>query len=501
MKLQLARFQSFNNGERINALIAVVVILAVGVVGTVMLATKAAGVGVLSLAPATSNVSLGSNVVVTITENSSTTAVNAIEADLTYDQTKLQFVSIDTSTSPFNGLVARATGGGGTVFIADGTTTPTTGSQVVARVTFTAIGTGATSVNFAASSGIAESTTNSDILGTTNGATYTIADTTAPSVPTALAKTATTATSVSLSWTAATDNVGVTGYKIFRGGTQVGTSATTTYTDTGLAPSNTYSYTVAANDAAGNTSAQSTALSAATTADTTAPSVPAAPTLSTRTLTSITLSWTAATDNVGVTGYKIFRGGTQVGTSATTGYTDSGLTPGTSYSYTIAANDAAGNTSTQSVAAPFSTLADTTAPTVPTGLASPSQTTATVSLAWTASTDNVGVTGYKIFRGGTQVGTSATTGYIDSGLTAGTSYVYTVAAYDASGNTSAQTTALTVKATLVLGDANLDGHVTFLDLSILSATWQSTADLRADFNHDGAVNFLDLSIMASNWGK
>jgi chitodextrinase len=502
MKLPFTtRIQNFNGGDRINALIAAVVIVAVGVVGTVILATKAAGVGVLSLSPATGAVSLGSTVVVTITENSSTTAVNAIEADLTYDQTKLQFVSIDTSTSPFNGLVARATGGGGTVFIADGTTTPTTGSQVVAKVTFTAIATGVTNVNFAATSGIAESTNNTDILGTMTGASYTISDTTAPTVPTALTKTAATATSVSLSWTAATDNVGVTGYKIFRGGTQVGTSATTTFTNTGLAPSNTYSYTVAANDAAGNTSAQSLALSAATTADTTVPSTPTAPTLTTRTLTSITLGWTAATDNVGVTGYKIFRGGTQVGTSATTSYTDSGLTPGTSYSYTIAANDAAGNTSVQSTAAPFSTLADTTAPTVPTGLTSPSQTVSTISLSWAASTDNVGVTGYKIFRGGTQVGTSATNSFTDTGLTAGTTYSYTIAAFDAAGNTSVQSTALSAGATLVPGDANLDGHVTFLDLSILSASWQSTTDLRADFNQDGFVNFLDLSIMASNWGK
>ncbi|MEO6513324.1 MAG: fibronectin type III domain-containing protein [Candidatus Saccharimonadales bacterium] len=502
MKLpQTTRIQTFNGGNRINALIAAVVVIAVGVVGTVMLATHAAGVGVLSLTPATANVSLGSNVVVTITENSSTTSVNAIEADLTYDQTKLQFVSIDTSTSPFNGLVARATGGGGTVFVANGTTTPTTGSQIVAKVTFTAIGTGSTSINFAATSGIAESTNNTDILGTMTGATYTISDTTAPSVPTTVTKTGATATSVSLSWTGSTDNVAVTGYKIYRGGTQVGTSATTTFTNTGLAPSNTYSFTVAANDAAGNTSAQSTALSAATTADTTAPSVPGAPTMTTRTLSSISLSWTASTDNVAVTGYKIYRGGTQIGTSATTSYTDSGLTANTSYSYTIAANDAAGNTSAQSTAAPFSTLADTTAPTVPTGLTSPSQTTTTVNLSWTASTDNVAVTGYKIYRGGVQIGTSATASYTDSGLTSGTQYSYTVAAYDAAGNTSAQTGALLVTAILVPGDANSDGHVTFLDLSILSATWQGTTDLRADFNNDGVVNFLDLSIMASNWGK
>jgi chitodextrinase len=495
-----AHVRNFQTPNRFNALVAAVVVIAVGVVGTVMLATRAAGIGVLSLTPASANVSLGSNITVTIVENSSATTVNAIEADLTYDQTKLQFVSIDTTTTPFS-LVARSSGGSGTVFVANGTTTPISGSQTVATVTFTAIGTGSTTVGFAGTSGMAESTNNTDILGTMNGATYNIADTTAPSTPTALTKTAATATSVSLSWTGSTDNVGVTGYKIYRGGTQVGTSATTSFTNTGLAPSNNYSFTVAANDAAGNTSAQSTALAAATTPDTTAPATPAAPTMTTRTLTSITLGWAASTDNVGVTGYKIYRGGTQVGTSATTSYTDNGLTPNTSYSYTVAANDAAGNTSTQSTAAPFTTLADTTAPTVPTGLASPSQTTTSVTLTWTGSTDNVGVTGYKIYQGGTQVGTSASPTFTHTGLTAGTQYSYTIASYDAAGNTSAQTAALLVKATLVLGDANQDGHVTFLDLSILSATWLSTSDLRADFNHDNVVNFLDLSIMATNWGK
>ena len=74
--------------------------------------SHAAGIGVLSLSPASGNVSLGSTVTVTINENSSTTAVNAVEADLTYDQTKLQYVSASTSTSPFT-LNAANTGGSG----------------------------------------------------------------------------------------------------------------------------------------------------------------------------------------------------------------------------------------------------------------------------------------------------------------------------------------------------------------------------------------------------
>ena len=69
------------------------------------------------------------------------------------------------------------------------------------------------------------------------------ADTTPPSVPTALAGTAATATQINLSWTASTDNVGVAGYKVFRNGTQLGTTANTSYSDTGLSAATTYTYT------------------------------------------------------------------------------------------------------------------------------------------------------------------------------------------------------------------------------------------------------------------
>jgi glucosylceramidase len=89
-------------------------------------------------------------------------------------------------------------------------------------------------------------------------------DTTAPTAPTGLTATGTTATSTRLGWTASTDNIGVTGYLIYRNGTQVGTSATTSYTDTGLTAATTYSYTVRARDAAGNVSAPSAALTVTT---------------------------------------------------------------------------------------------------------------------------------------------------------------------------------------------------------------------------------------------
>jgi hypothetical protein len=89
-------------------------------------------------------------------------------------------------------------------------------------------------------------------------------DTTPPSVPTGLSATAVSSSLINLSWTASTDNVGVTGYDIFRNGTQVGTSAGTTYQDTGLTASTIYTYTVAAFDAAGNVSSPSASASSTT---------------------------------------------------------------------------------------------------------------------------------------------------------------------------------------------------------------------------------------------
>ncbi|MEU1469004.1 glycoside hydrolase family 6 protein [Streptomyces sp. NPDC005761] len=87
---------------------------------------------------------------------------------------------------------------------------------------------------------------------------------------------------------------------------------------------------------------------------------------------------------------------------------------------------------------------DTQAPTAPTGVTSTAKTSSSVSLSWTASTDNTAVTGYDVFRGGVKVGSSTTTSYTDSGLSASTAYSYTVKAKDAAGNVSAASSALSV---------------------------------------------------------
>jgi chitodextrinase len=97
--------------------------------------------------------------------------------------------------------------------------------------------------------------------------------------------------------------------------------------------------------------------------DTTAPTAPTGLTARAASATSVALSWTAATDDVGVTAYGVLRGGVQVGTTSALTYTDSGLTASTAYSYTVVARDAVGNTSPPSAVAPVTTPAPpTTAP-------------------------------------------------------------------------------------------------------------------------------------------
>lgn len=89
--------------------------------------------------------------------------------------------------------------------------------------------------------------------------------------------------------------------------------------------------------------------------ETQAPSVPAGLTVTGTTSDSVSLSWTAATDDTGVTGYDVYRGSAKVGSSTGTSYTDSGLTAGTSYAYSVRARDAAGNTSASSASVPATT--------------------------------------------------------------------------------------------------------------------------------------------------
>jgi len=194
-------------------------------------------------------------------------------------------------------------------------------------------------------------------------------DTVTPSTSTGLTATAVSASRINLSWVSAMDNVGVTGYRIFRNGSLLDTVGNvTTYANTGLAASTTYSYAVRALDAAGNVSLLSSSASATTqaAADTTPPSTPAGLVATAVSASQINLSWSASTDNVAVTGYRVFRDGallTTVGNVTT--YASTGLTASTTYSYAVRALDAAGNVSGQSSSASATTQASGGTPGTP----------------------------------------------------------------------------------------------------------------------------------------
>ena len=276
-------------------------------------------------------------------------------------------------------------------------------------------------------------------------AVTTLADTNPPVVPTGLTATSLTATGFSLKWLPAKDNVRTTGYEILANGVSIGTTSSTTKTIAGLLPTTIYVMTVRARDAAGNWSSPSSSFSVATPPDTTAPIAPVGLTYNSATISSFLLRWNAGSDNVGVTGYEVFKDGVSIGTTTGTALSVTGLALSTTYAMTVRSRDAAGNWSAQSAPRMVATLADTIPPSIPAGLAASNVTIKGFTLTWEASVDNVGVTGYEVFRGSTSVGVTTIRSLDLIGLTPNTAYSMRVRARDAAGKWSAQSVALVVR--------------------------------------------------------
>jgi Cellulose binding domain/Fibronectin type III domain len=176
---------------------------------------------------------------------------------------------------------------------------------------------------------------------------------------------------------------------------------------------------------------------------TTGPTTPGTPTASAITTTGATLSWTASTDPAGVTGYDVLNASSAVIASVTTNSAVlTALTPSTQYVLRVRAKDAAGNMSTPSASVTFTTAtaSDTTPPSTPGTPTASGITSTSVTLGWTASTDNVGVAGYDVVRisGTTEtiVASPTTNSAAITGLTAATGYTFAVYAKDAAGNRS-----------------------------------------------------------------
>jgi hypothetical protein len=178
-----------------------------------------------------------------------------------------------------------------------------------------------------------------------------------PTVPGNLTATPVAPSQVSLAWDPSSDNVGVGGYQVFRDNVQIATSVTNSYLDTGIQANSTHSYYVVAFDAGGNFSGPSNTAVATTPPDTTPPSAPTNLTASPGINTSVNLAWNASTDDIGVTGYQVFRDGTQIDSVTGTTYVDVTSQANTPYSYYVVAVDAAAN-----ISAPSNTATLTTPP-------------------------------------------------------------------------------------------------------------------------------------------
>lgn len=290
-----------------------------------------------------------------------------------------------------------------------------------------------------------------------------ITDTTPPTKPTNLQATVVSTSQINLAWNVSIDSVGIAAYLIERcagascsGFAQIVTSVTPVYSNTGLSPATSYSYRVRAVDAAGNLSDYSTIVTAITqtpTVDTTAPTIPQDLTATVISSSQINLTWTPSTDDVGVSAYLLEHcqgvgcsSFSQINTPSISGYSHTGLAASTSHSYRVRAIDAAGNVSGYSSTVTAVTQAgpvDTVPPSVPSNVVIAAISSSQINLSWTASTDNVGVTGYRIERcqgaacsNFVQIGITVAPNFADSGLLDTTLYRYRVRATDAAGNLS-----------------------------------------------------------------
>ncbi len=233
-------------------------------------------------------------------------------------------------------------------------------------------------------------------------------DTTAPAAPTNLSATAISSTQINLSWTASTDNVGVTGYRVYRcqgsgcaPSVQISTSANNSYSDTGLSPSTTYVYRVAAYDAAGNISGQSSSVSGTTqfSSDTTPPTISNVST-SNVAANSVTVTWQTSEPAISQVDYGLttaYGSQTTIDNNLVTTHsvTLSNLSSAITYHFRVRSKDQASNESISidyAFTTQAGTSADTTSPANISDLSVSDITQTSVNLRWSAPGDdgNVG---------------------------------------------------------------------------------------------------------------
>ena len=280
-------------------------------------------------------------------------------------------------------------------------------------------------------------------------------DPVSPTAPQGLSASPTS--SIQLNWLASTDNVSVVGYRIYRctgfscsPATLVGSTRTTSYLDINLIPLTAYTYAVSAYDAANNESRKSNSVTETNPLDTTPPTITRGQPTGTLSAGTIRTTMSVDTSENATCGYSTTAGQSypMPNTFTTTGGTNhstiiTGLQDGQGYDYYLRCIDASGNANTNDYNISFdvaSSGGDTIPPTIPTNLSATAISSSQINLSWSASTDNVGVTGYNIYRGNIQVATAVGTSYSDTGLSPSTTYTYKISAFDAADNESDKST-------------------------------------------------------------
>jgi YD repeat-containing protein len=300
----------------------------------------------------------------------------------------------------------------------------------------------------------------SNNLGAASSSVFRTLDTSPPGPPGTPTIQNVTMGSASVTWTAASDNVGVIAYEYrLNNGAWLSVASNVLGVNlSGLSAATQYQFQVRASDEADN--AGPAASATFTTLDTQAPTVPTGLTVSAPASGTVNLNWAPASDNVAVTGYKIYRNGAHIGSKATPPYADNTTSGTTAYAYRVSAYDNAGNESAQSAPASVTTP-DTIAPSTPTNLQAVAASASRVDLSWNHAADQGGSgrAGYRIYRGGAHIATTAANTFGDTSVASGTSYSYTVTAFDGAGNAS--------------GHSNIASATTPVPLqaSVNSTTW------------------------------
>lgn len=504
-------FRQLKSNPKFNPIMLGLFALIAGIAGYFIITSEAAPPPppTIYLTPSSQTFAVNTTFSIQVRENSGATAVNAVQANFSYNASLLDFVSIDTTGSAFT-TDAPSSGGSGQVSIARGIVGNLTGDQLVATVNFrTKTTSGAAAMAFTSGTALVNSTTNTDILGSlaaTAGGTYTV-DATPPTVSvSAPANGATLNAGSTVTITAtASDNSSVSSVDILVDGL-VKTSLTASpynysWNTTGLA-FGPHTIQARAFDPYGNSTSSS--IITVTLADLVAPTASiTSPTAGSNVRSTVTVNVTAA-DNAGGTGIskvEFYVDAVLIATDTTSPYSFSWNTISAlngSRSLTARAYDGA-TPANIGISPAIAVIVDNQLPTTPTSLRTTNVALTSVALAWNASTDNTAVTGYRVQRNGATIATVTTLLYSDTGLTAGTSYTYTVAALDAAGNVSTPASLTVSTLTPKRGDLNGDNLVNVTDLSILLSNW-NTSNAVADINADGTVNIFDLSILLSNYG-